>query len=133
DVARANRIRQRRGSQQRLINAAAGKFFQAERAGGIGLGIEINEQRPQPAFRQAGGHADGSRGLAHAPFLIGQSNTARRHGEPYSGGSRSPQSESQSDTGIPACDFAVTPAQAGMPVPLSAKSPIPTPLQQRST
>jgi hypothetical protein len=56
---------------QRAVKAAPGLFLHAHGAGGVGLGIEVDQQRVDFLFGQRRGQIDGGGGLADAALLVG--------------------------------------------------------------
>ena len=64
---------------ERSVEAAALLFLDPDRAGGVGLGIEIDEQRVDFAFGERGGKIDGGRGLADAALLVGDGENGGGH------------------------------------------------------
>ena len=66
-------------AKERAIGAGAFEFFEADTAGGVGLGIKIEQKRPFAGDREAGGDVDGGSCLADATFLIRQTYHSGRH------------------------------------------------------
>jgi hypothetical protein len=64
-------LREGRATQQWLVNAVPVDGRQAERAGGVGLRIEIDEQSLYAPRGEAGREVDAGGGLADAAFLVG--------------------------------------------------------------
>ena len=54
---------------ERSVETAALLFLDAERTGGVGLGVEIDEQGMDFPFSERGGEIDCGGGLADATFL----------------------------------------------------------------
>ena len=52
-------------------------MWNAERAGGISLGVRVDDQNRQAARREAGCEVDGGRRLTDAPLLVRDGNDAR--------------------------------------------------------
>jgi len=67
-------------SQQDRIEASAGNAFQAETAGGVGLGIEVNQKDAATGLSRPGGQVDGGGRLADATFLVHHGHDAHRTG-----------------------------------------------------
>ena len=61
------------------VEAFARLFLDSKRAGGIGLRIQIDQQRADFLFGQGGGEIDGSGGFADAAFLIGDGEDSGGH------------------------------------------------------
>jgi hypothetical protein len=61
------------GSRQRVVDSAAGAglALPTDAAREVALGIGVHEQHTLLADRERCGQVDGSRGLAHAPLLVG--------------------------------------------------------------
>src|SRR5208283_1044650 len=64
-------VQQRAFAEEGAVGAGAFDFFQAQAAGGVGLGVQIHQENAPAQGGQAGGQIDGGGGLAHAAFLIG--------------------------------------------------------------
>ena len=64
-------FRDRALANEGSVNGLALERRKAEAAGGIGLGIEVDEQDARAAVGEAGGEIDRGRGLTHAAFLVG--------------------------------------------------------------
>ena len=56
---------------------STGGVWNAERAGGISLGVRVDDQNGQSARREAGCEVDGGRRLADAPLLVRDGDDAR--------------------------------------------------------
>ena len=67
-------------SQKNRIEAPAGNAFQAETAGGVGLGIEVDQKDTATGLGRPGGKVDGGGRLADAAFLVHHSHDAHRTG-----------------------------------------------------
>jgi hypothetical protein len=67
-------------AQKRAVETSALGFFETESAGGIGLGIEIDEQHALAAGGHARGKIDGGGGFSDTAFLVGDGEDGRRHG-----------------------------------------------------
>jgi hypothetical protein len=67
-------------AEENVVDAGAGGFFDAQAAGGVGLGIEVDQENLLAALGQAGGEIDGGGGLADAAFLVGDGDDGRGHG-----------------------------------------------------
>ena len=63
------------------VEAFSRDMLQAETAGGVGLGIQVDEEDSPPGFSGPGGQVDGGGGLAHASFLIHYGYDAHRKGK----------------------------------------------------
>ncbi len=68
------------------IEAFAGNGFQPESAGGVGLGIEVDQEDTATGLRCAGGEMNGGGRLADAPFLVHHGHNAHRTGNDGGGG-----------------------------------------------
>ena len=67
-----HRLAQGDPPQQHLVGVGAlVALLEAQAGGGIGLGIQVDQQHPLFGDGQCGGQVDGGGGLAHPPFLIG--------------------------------------------------------------
>lgn len=66
--------------EQNVVDAGAGGFFHAEATGGVGLGVQINQQDLLAALGEAGGQIDGGGGFADSAFLVGDGNDGCGHG-----------------------------------------------------
>ncbi len=67
-------------AEQGPVEAVALGLLEAEAAGGVGLGVEIDQKHPLPGGRHAGGEVDRRRRFSDAAFLIGDGKDGRRHG-----------------------------------------------------
>ena len=65
--------------KQWSISARSFGFLQSQPAGGVCLGIEVEEQHPPTDGGDAGGKVDGRGGLAHPALLVGDRNDFRWH------------------------------------------------------
>jgi hypothetical protein len=66
-------------AEERLVSAVAFGFFEAEAAGSVGLGIEVDEKNALAKSGEARGEIDGCGCFAHAAFLVGDSDHLSRH------------------------------------------------------
>ena len=74
-----NFLRKRCFAEQGSVSAGALAFFEADAAGGVRLGIEIEQENALAVCRQAGGDVDAGRCFPHAAFLIGDCDYFRGH------------------------------------------------------
>jgi hypothetical protein len=65
---------------ERAVKAAPLLFLDAERAGGIGLRIEVDQERVNLFVGERGGEIDRGGGLADAALLVGDGENGRGHG-----------------------------------------------------
>jgi hypothetical protein len=65
-------------TEEGTVDALAFHGREAEAAGGVALGVEVDEQGAAAARREAGGEVDGGGGFGHAPFLVGDRNDLHR-------------------------------------------------------
>ena len=68
-------------AQENRIKTFSGDKFQSESAGGVGLGVEVDQKNPATCFGRPRGKVDGCGGLPHATFLIYDSNNAHTKGK----------------------------------------------------
>lgn len=66
-------------AQQGSVNGAALDLVETDAGRGVGLGIKVNEEDPQPHRRKAGRQVDGGGGFADATLLVGNGDHMRRH------------------------------------------------------
>ena len=67
-------------AEEGAVGAGADGFFQAQAAGGVGLGVQVHEQNTAAQLGQASREVDRRGGLSNAAFLVGDRNDFRRHG-----------------------------------------------------
>src|SRR3954471_16606516 len=65
--------------EEGMVGTGAFNFVQAKPAGRVGLRIQVEKQNSLPQGGQARGNIHGGSGLAHAAFLIGNSNNSSRN------------------------------------------------------
>src|SRR5262249_8992693 len=75
----AHLFQERPFTQQHTVSAGPSRFFEPQTAGGVGLGIEIEEQHSPSDGGDAGREIDRCGCLADATLLIGNSNDFGRH------------------------------------------------------
>ena len=68
-------------AQKNRIKTFAGDEFQSKSAGGVGLGVEIDQENPATCFGCTGSKVDGCGGLPHASFLVYDGNNAHTKGK----------------------------------------------------
>lgn len=68
-------------AEQSGVGAQAGGLVLAEAAGGVGLGIAIDQKHATSDRCKAGGEIDGCRGFTDAPFLVGNAQNGCGHAE----------------------------------------------------
>ena len=57
--------------EEGVVDRGTGGLGESERAGGVGLRIEVEKEDGFPPLGERGGKIDGGGGLAHAAFLVG--------------------------------------------------------------
>ena len=67
-------------AEENGVEALAGDGFEAESAGGVGLGVEVDQEDAVPSLRRAGGKMNGGGRLADATFLVHHGHDAHRTG-----------------------------------------------------
>lgn len=77
--SRLNLVGEQSFAHQHAVGAGAFGFFQAQTAGRVGLGIEVEKQHAAAQSRDAGGEVNGSGGFAHTAFLVGDCDNFARH------------------------------------------------------
>lgn len=66
-------------AEQWPVDAAALGFLKTETAGGVGLGVDIDEEDAATLGGEAGREVDAGRGFTDAALLIGDGDDLRRH------------------------------------------------------
>jgi len=72
-------------AEENGVEAFAGRVLEAETAGGVGLGIKIDEENPATCFGRPRGEVNGGGGLADPALLINDSHDAHTQGKRRSG------------------------------------------------
>ena len=72
-------------AEENGVEAFAGRVLEAETAGGVGLGIKIDEEDPATCFGRPRGEVNGGGGLADPALLINDSHDAHTQGKRRSG------------------------------------------------
>jgi len=83
EVGLAGGLKHFRGAglaQKDRVEAFAGNAFQPETAGGVGLGIEVNQKDTATGLRRPGGKVDGGGRLTDAALLVHHSDNAHKTG-----------------------------------------------------
>src|ERR1043166_7697551 len=70
-------------AQKDAIGAGAFGLFQAQAAGGVGLGIQVEKQHAPAQGGGAGGQIDRGGGLSDTAFLVGNRDHFGRHGQSF--------------------------------------------------
>ena len=70
--------------EEGVVDGGPGRLGKAEAAGGVGLGVEVDEQDGLAAFGERRGQVDGGGGLADAALLVGDGNDGGGHGKGFS-------------------------------------------------
>ena len=68
-------------SEEYGVQTFARNMFQAQAAGGVGLGIEVDQEDPLTGFGRSGSQMDGGGGFAHPPLLIYDGHNAHKEGK----------------------------------------------------
>jgi len=68
-------------SQKDRVEALSWRMFESEAAGGIGLGIEVDEENASACLGRPCSQMNGGGGLSHPSFLIHNGNNAHTQGK----------------------------------------------------
>ena len=88
DAGRQHLLGQLGFADQRAVQAQALGAFQTERAGGVGLRVEVNEQNTPAQLRQTRRQADRRGGFTHPALLVGDGDELHVHGTRLPGAKR---------------------------------------------